>query len=129
MFLRPSRRIGTTLLVVLAMLFSQLALANYICPTDASQPAGMMEMAPGEPCDGMASDASQPVLCHQHCAGAPQSSDAVKVPTVTVSAVVQALVLPAIIDPSDLPRQGRAAAANAHPPPQPVFLSTLRLRV
>jgi hypothetical protein len=56
MFLRLSRRLRTSLLVVMTTLFSQLALANYICPTGSSTVDSIMEMAPGEPCEGMASD-------------------------------------------------------------------------
>lgn len=129
MFPRLSRRLGTALLVVLALLFSQLALANYVCPTGPAQAESVMEMAPGEPCEGMASDASQPVLCYQHCVGAPQSSDAVKLPSVSVPAVVHVVVVPALVDAADAPWQGRAAAADAPWPREPVFLSTLRLRV
>lgn len=126
---RPSHRLATTLLVVLALLFSQLALANYICPTGTSQVEVVMEMAPGEPCEGMASDATQPVLCHQHCAGAPQTSDAGKVPTVSAPAVVHVLLVPVIIDAAEMPARRHPAATNGHAPPEPVFLSTLRLRV
>ena len=57
-----------------------------------------MEMAPGEPCEGMASDQDQPVLCLQHCTNAPQSFDAVKLPTVSLPAVVQVLLVPLAAD-------------------------------
>ena len=53
---RFARRLSTTFFVVLALLFSQLALANYVCPAQAAAAA----MAAGAPCDGM--DPSQPVL-------------------------------------------------------------------
>ena len=33
MFSRTARRLSTAFVVVLSLLFSQLALANYVCPT------------------------------------------------------------------------------------------------
>ena len=124
-----TRRFATTFVVLLSLLFSQLALANYVCPTGNDSEPAVMEMAPGVPCEGMAADADQPVLCHQHCAGAPQSLDAVKLPAVSLPAVVQVLTVPVNLDLFDSAAQTGAAAANAHPPPEPLFLSTLRLRV
>lgn len=129
MFPRLGHRFATALLVVVSLLFAQLALANYVCPAGASEAPTVMEMAPGEPCEGMASDASQPVLCHQHCAEAPQSLDAAKVPAVSLPAVVQVLTVPVRLDLAASVAESHAAAGDAHPPPEPVFLSTLRLRV
>ena len=129
MFSRSARRFSTAILVVLSLLFSQLALANYVCPTGMAGEQAMMEMAPGEPCEGMASDQDQPVLCLQHCTNAPQSFDAVKLPTVSLPAVVQVLVVPLAIDAAAQEAQAYAGQGDAQPPPEPVFLSTLRLRV
>lgn len=129
MFSRSTRRLSTTVLVVLSLLFSQLALANYICPTGTAGEQVVMEMAPGEPCEGMASDQDQPVLCLQHCTNAPQSFDAVKLPTVSLPAVVQVLLVPLAIDATAQEAQAYAGKGEAQPPPEPVFLSTLRLRV
>lgn len=127
---RRSCRLFTAFLVVFSLLFSQIALANYVCPTGGSQPPEViMEMAPGEPCDGMASDETQPVLCYQHCANAPQSFDSVQAPTVSLPAVVQVLVLPVLLDAADAESAQFAEAGRARPPPDPLFLSTLRLRV
>ena len=129
MFRSAARRTGTALLVVLAMLFSQLALASYLCPADSGQETAVMEMAPGEPCQGMAADPDQPVLCHQHCTNAPQSADGLKLPTVSLPAVVQGLVVPLAIDAAAREAGAFAVALEAQPPPDPLFLSTLRLRV
>lgn len=129
MFPRLSRRFGTALLVVVSLLFAQLALANYVCPTGAPETETVMEMTSGEPCEGMASDASPQALCHQHCAEVPQSLDAVKVPAVSLPAVVQVLTVPVRLDLAARAAESDAAAGDAHPPPEPVFLSTLRLRV
>jgi len=128
---RSARRLTISFLMVLSLLFSQLALANYACPTGSAGETAqaVMEMAPGEPCEGMASDATQPVLCYQHCANAPQSFDAVKLPTVSLPAVVQVLVVPLAIEGSEQKAASYAAMGEPQPPPEPVFLSTLRLRV
>ena len=126
---RSAQRLTTTFLVVLSLLFSQLALANYVCPTGTGGEQAVMEMAPGEPCEGMASDLNQPVLCLQHCTNAPQSFDAFKVPTVSLPAVVQVLVVQLLLDAGAVELVVFAHAGRERPPPDPLFLSTLRLRV
>ena len=129
MIRRRRHRPTIAFFVVVSLLFSQLALANYVCPgaTDTAVMAEMM--AAGEPCDGM--DQAQPTLCHQHAAGAvAQSFEAVKVPAPSSPAIVQVLVVPLVLDAVeavDVPMA--AATSEVHPPPDPLFLSTLRLRV
>lgn len=119
---RRRHRLTTTLLVVLSLLFSQLALAAYVCP----QRADAMTMA-GMPCDGM--DSQQPALCHQHAADPGQTFEAVKLPVASQPALVQMLVLP-LASVADAARaMPTAAAAEVRPPPDQLFLSTLRLRV
>lgn len=88
-----------------------------------------MEMADGAPCGGMAPDESLPVLCYQHCADAPQSFDATKLPAPTLPAVVQGLEIPPPLDFADGAAHFCATADSTPSPPEPVFLSTLRLRV
>lgn len=124
---RALHRLTTTLVVVLSLLFSQLALANYVCPgqVDAAVMAEMM--AAGEPCEGM--DQAQPVLCHQHSAGAAQSFEAVKLPAASVPMVVQVVVLPLVLEAVEAEALPATSAPEARPPPDPLFLSTLRLRV
>jgi hypothetical protein len=127
----------TTFFVVVSLLFSQLALANYVCPPVApAQIAPMaMEMASGEPCESMgmvagkAMDEEQPVLCHQHCVNAPQSFEPVQVPVLSLPAVVQVLVVPLLLDAGATESVVFAHAGRERPPPDPLFLSTLRLRV
>jgi hypothetical protein len=129
-----ARRIVTTLLVVLS-LFSQLALASYRCPSGPSPASApmAMEMAPGEPCQGMATavemDEQQPVLCHQHCINAPQTFDPLKVPALSLPAVVHVLVVPMVLGDTGSELALSGDAGQARPPPQPLLLSTLRLRV
>lgn len=129
---RLPHRLLTTFLVILALLFSQLALASYACPgmAQGEDPAAM-EMAPGMPCEDMdaGGNPAQPVLCHQHCANAPQASDPMKPPVASLPAIVQVLVVPLLLDAIDAGADLHANAAPVRPPPDPLFLSTLRLRV
>jgi hypothetical protein len=81
----------TAFLVVLSLLFSQLALASYVCP-GASDTGSMAEMmATGEPCEGM--DVAQPVLCYQHAADMSLSFEPVKVATPSLPAIVQVVAM------------------------------------
>jgi hypothetical protein len=114
-------RFATTLWIVVSLLFSQLALANYVCPSSARM------MASGEPCEGM--DSAQPVLCHQHGAAASQTFEVVKVVSPSLPAIVQVLVVPLVLDPADAVAVSITATVPVRPPPDPLFLSTLRLRV
>lgn len=120
-------RMTTAFVVVLSLLFSQLALANYVCPGEAEAAAMAQRMATGEPCEGM--DEAQPVLCFQHAADAAQSFEAVKLPAPSLPTVVQVLVLPLVLDAVQASARPEAAPPGTRPPPSPLFLSTLRLRV
>ena len=127
MLRRPVHRLTTAFFVVLSLLFSQLALANYACPGEGNAAAMAEMMASGAPCTGM--DLAQPALCHAHATAAPQSFEAVKVPAPSLPMVVQVLELPLMLDAvvaASLPVTG---APEARPPPDPLFLCTLRLRV
>ena len=120
-------RLSTAFFMVLSLLFSQLALANYVCPQQSAAAAMAEMMAAGEPCAGV--DVEQPVLCHQYGVNAPQSDEWAKVPTPSLPAIVQVLVVPAVLDAASTSALTVVAAPEARPPPDPVFLSTLRLRV
>jgi len=125
MLRRTAHRLTVTTVVMFSLLFSQLALASYVCPRQVDFAAMAEMMAAGEPCEGM--DQAQPVLCHQHCAGAAQSFEAAKLPVASLPMVVQVLVLPLqAVEAEELPA---ASVPGARPPPDPLFLSTLRLRV
>jgi len=127
MFRRFSRRLSTALVVVLSMLFSQLALANYVCPVQANATAMASMMASGQPCEGM--DKAQPTLCHEHGADTSQSFEAVKVPAPTLPMLVQVLELPLALDTDEAIAVPAAATREPQPPPDPLYLATLRLRV
>ena len=124
---RRVRRLSTAFLVVLSLLFSQLALARYVCPqqADAGTMAAMMQT--GTPCDGM--DADQPALCHQHAVDASPSFEAVKLPTASQPLLIQVLELPLVLEAEEAFAVPATAVFEAQPPPDPLFLSTLRLRV
>ena len=127
MLRRPVHRLAAALFVAMSLLFSQLAMANYICPA-AVEPAAMAGMmATGAPCDGM--DTAQPSLCHQQATSAPQSFEAVKVPVPSFPMVIQVLQLPLVLDAAEAVAIPPADTPEARPPPDPLFLSTLRLRV
>lgn len=124
---RLSQRCVTSCLVVVALLFSQLALASYVCPSLSADQRMRDAMAAGMPCED--ADTSAPVLCHQHATDASQSFEMAKVAAPSLPMIVQMLVLPSLHE------SGRAAIApffdrpEARPPPEPIFLQTLRLRV
>ena len=127
MFRHHRNRLATTFLMVLSLLFAQLALASYVCPAQTGAAAMAEMMASGEPCEGK--DQAQPLLCHQHSAGATQSFEVVKLPAASLPMVVQVLIMPLVRQAIATVALPAAAAPEAKPPADPVFLSTLRLRV
>ena len=126
MFRSKPHRIAAALVVVLSLLFSQLAMAAYVCPGQADAEAMAEMMAAGD-CEGM--DEMQPVLCHQYAMDAAQSNEVAKVPTPSLPMVVQVLLVPVGLDLLEAHAAPSWTSAEARPPPKPVFLSTLRLRV
>jgi hypothetical protein len=125
----PRRRVlgrKTILFVVFSLLTTQLALANYFCPAEAPPPGMAAMMAAGVPCDEM--DASQPALCHQHAADPGQVVQAAQVLSPSLPAVIQVLVIRPVLF-ADAVAIPRASTPEAQPPPDPIFLATLRLRV
>ena len=127
MLRRRVHRLTAAYFVVFSLLFSQLALAAYVCPQQADMEAMAAMMASGSPCEGM--DRQQPALCHQHAADPGKSFEAVKLPTVSLPAVVQVLELPLVLEAREAGAVSPTALTQAQPPPDPLYLSTLRLRV
>jgi hypothetical protein len=117
----------TIVLLVVSLLFSQMALANYLCPAKSAAPAMAEMMAAGTPCEGM--DATQPALCHQHAADPGQVVQAAQVVAPPLPAIIQVLLVPMLPRSDDALDMPVASTAEAQPPPDPIFLSTLRLRV
>lgn len=124
---RRIHRLATALVAVLALLFSQLALASYVCPQQADTEAMAAMMQTGQPCEGM--DSQQPALCHQHAADSAQTFEALKLPVAGVPAILRVVELPPTPDGADARAVAPAAVPQVRPPPDPLFLSTLRLRV
>ena len=81
------RRLVTSLVAVLSLLFAHLALAAYACPRDAVPAAMQALMEAGVPCDGI--DPAQPALCHQHVADPAQTPGVLELPTAGPPAVMQ----------------------------------------
>ena len=124
---RWPHRPRTAFFVVLSLLFSQLAMAGYLCPVQANVRTMAAMMAAGQPCEGM--DKTQPALCHEHAWNAAQSFENIKLPAVSQPVIVQVLELPLVRDADQAVAPPMTATAEARPPPDPLFLSTLRLRV
>lgn len=117
----------TIVFVVLSLLVSQSALASYLCPTQSQPHAMAQTMAAGAPCEGM--DEAQPALCHQHAADPGQVVQAAQVLSPSLPAVIQVLIVPVALCKNEAAAMPRACTPETQPPPDPLFLSTLRLRV
>lgn len=82
MFRNFRHRMITVLLALTSLLFSQLAVAAYICPGKVSNAAQT-----GMPCtDAMAmvTDESHPNLCRAHCQADQQKADTYQIPVLAV---------------------------------------------
>ena len=117
----------TSWFVVVALLFSQLALASYVCPGLSADQRMSERMAAGLPCDG--DDPAMPVLCHQHATDASQAVELAKVAAPTVPIILHMLVFASLQDSARHLVVPFVQPAEARPPPDPLFLQTLRLRV
>lgn len=77
-------RLITALLLLVSLLFTQLALAGYVCPGGLEKAAQVLATAPAEmPCaESMAAstDEAQPNLCHAYCRTGHQTADKYEVP-------------------------------------------------
>lgn len=127
MLQRRLHRLTTALVVVLSLLFAQLALASYVCPLQANPQAMAAMMEAGLPCDG--ADQDQPALCHEHSADPAKTFEAAKLPVAGQPALLQVLELPRVLDAREARAVPPSASGEAQPPPDPLFLATLRLRV
>ncbi len=118
----------TIAVVVLSLLFSQLSLAAYACPATPVAAGTAAGMAAGGPCEG--GDADQPGRCHQHGVDLARLQEPVQVvAALSLPVLVQVIHHPVTADLHDVVALPRASAPEARPPPDPIFLSTLRLRV
>lgn len=125
--IRTFHRWTTVFCVVVSLLFAQLALANYVCPIKADVTPMADMAASGIACDEVVT--AQPALCHQDAADAAQSFEVTKVIAPSLPAVIFVLVFPTVREPTGGNLITWSASAEARPPPDRLFLSTLRLRV
>ncbi|HJV72857.1 MAG TPA: hypothetical protein VJ654_01430 [Noviherbaspirillum sp.] len=111
-------RLATALLALFSVLFMQLAVAAYACPSLQSAEitqAAAMSMSAAEHgdmtgCEGMV-DMEQPALCHAHAQAGDQSLDKPASPGVAPSVAI--VLVPAIqpVGANDPPMYKSAAAA------------------
>jgi hypothetical protein len=127
MLRRRMHRLTTALVVAWSLLCAQFALAAYVCPALTHALAMAQTMTDSHPCSGI--DERQSVLCHQHCSDPGRTVDAFKLPAVPLPALVPVLELPTVPDAGATFVAAPASRPEARPPPDPLFLSTLRLRV
>jgi hypothetical protein len=129
MYRRRLHRCLTALVVALAVLASPLALARYLChgQPDALMMATMAKS--GIPCAGM--DQAESVLCQPSPDEAMAAFQALRLSAAPVPVLVllHVLELPRPMEPDRAQAIPLAATPEAQPPPDPIFLSTLRLRV
>jgi hypothetical protein len=108
-FRRPWRR-ALSVLALLAILFSQLAVAAYACPNMAPAMAQMEEGVEAMPCCAEP-DPEAPQLCWQHYQAGKQSADRPDAPTVSaVVAILHVMPAPPLATPP------AAAPGTFHPP-------------
>ncbi len=125
--------------LVLAILFTQVATAAYVCPMAA--PAGQREGSSamvGMPCAQMMSgagvkalDPAQPGLCMHHCMDASQTFDPAHTPSVPAPAPLPSLAvrLPERSDPSDLQAWSAHRRSRERAPPLPHSLDHCCFRI
>ena len=101
--MKPSRstRFVAAVIAVISLLFTQLALASYVCPgetmpermTMAAVDNGMANM---DHCTGM--DKAQPSLCHAHGHSDPQSLNKPDLPSVLPFLVIAPVLSVVLLD-------------------------------
>jgi len=116
----------TIVFMVLSLLVSQLSLASYLCPAEGAPGMAAM-MAAGIPCEEL--NHAQPALCHQHTADLGQLVQVAQVLAPSLPVLIQVMVVRAPLAETDAVAVPRASTPEAQPPPDPIFLATLRLRV
>ncbi|OGB32467.1 MAG: hypothetical protein A3F78_12895 [Burkholderiales bacterium RIFCSPLOWO2_12_FULL_61_40] len=119
MFGRHSRLI-TAFLMLVSLLFTQLAVAGYVCPSGFETAAQITAMAQADmPCaQSMAAsmDDTQPNLCHAYCQAGRQTADKYELPTpLDISMLSTGIFLPVRTPvfwgaPLQLPHLKRATA-------------------
>jgi hypothetical protein len=127
---RPSRFLAA-LVTIFSLLFTQLALASYVCPTgEPTAPtisAGAGEGAMPD-CAGM--DTQQSGLCQAHCIGEKQTLDAPAAPNVApFVASTLACVLPDTRPGADVAYDDMAATPLQHATAPPIAIRNCCFRI
>lgn len=122
---RARQRTRISLLVILCLLFQQLALAAYACPLRQMppEPAGMAAHCAEM---GMQTAQDNPALCAKHCApdiATPADSAKLSVPAVALPPPVFAPVL--VPPPAHVASGPHRPLARVEPPPRLRFCSLL----
>ena len=117
--MRINRRIRVRVIgvAIFALLFAQLSVAAYACPSTAKPAAEVMM---GMDCEGMSSqlDPASPNLCAEHCQDDSQS-DQLRTPTVLLMALVSLYVVPltsTLAEPSQFSIASNSLLAARAPP-------------
>lgn len=119
-----SRLLALALLA--SVLFMRLAIAGYVCPAGSGSAADSVAMTVTVSCLGM--DPAQPALCADHQDGRHWADNNAHTPDLGLSpamATGPAYVLAPIPHAKRVP----LTAAWHHPPPDPIYLATARLRI
>ena len=122
-------RIRVVAVAIGALLFAQLSVAAYACPSSTTRGADV-EMAPD--CAGMVSeanrDAASPNLCAEHCHYG-QQSDQPRTPGVPAVALVElyAVSLPLLLSDPILPAAESRGLLTARPPPHTILHCCFRI--
>ena len=125
MLRRTRQRLRTAALVVICLLFQQVALAAYLCPMEQMPPE---TMAMAGHCDemGMAQEQDNPALCEKHCSpdyGVAADAAKLTVPPLALPAIVMMPVQ--VQSVSGLVLQADVPLARSDPPPRLRFCSLL----
>jgi hypothetical protein len=98
-FFRPPRVVAA-IITIFSLLFTQLALASYVCQElGAAKPAMMAHN--GEPmagCANMDMPTGQASLCHSHCQAGNQSADTPQAPLVQPFVAAQLSVVLRVVE-------------------------------
>lgn len=118
---RPARVIAA-IITIFSLLFTQLALASYVCPELSPVKAAAMA-SHGEPmadCANMNMATDQASLCHSHCQSGHQSADTAQAPWVQPFVAAQlSVVLHVTGEVTQLhaiPREGAFLVRSSAPP-------------
>lgn len=99
-------RLFTALVALVSLLFMQLAVAAYACPSAQHRTAEIAAMVEaGMPCAetmSLGMDEEQPNLCQAHCQAGQQTADKYELPLLASASVIASVVAPFLTAPIPL---------------------------